>query len=351
VVENIKNAGLLAILKDKVHSYARQITERVLEWGIPVYGEDSGDSERRIWFFFEEFIPFDFVERFLNTILNNIQAPAVDISINLLLGFKGIGIGWEDYPVMLPLGVNLRTGKRCFFHDDEGTPYEDQLTFIKKIRRITRNEIRSFVKRMERGQRQILDSPYELLKRIEKSCPVIDEIIRKARSGRNLRQEEKKVLYFTLGFLGDGLKSLHAALEPCPDYRPHKVARLAPRLASHPISCPKIRELLPEVTAYLKCNCAFDIPEGGYPSPLLHVDPKLIPLREGELSPASSVQEVARYYLSLVQKLYQLNREKDEVELKLRHLLDKRGIGEIKVSSFTVKKVMGETGLSIEGGN
>jgi hypothetical protein len=318
---------------------------------VPAYLENSGNSERRIWFFFEEFIPLDFVERFLNTILDNIQAPAVDISINLFLGFKGTGVGWEDHPVMLPLGVNLRTGKRCFFLDEHGSAYEDQLTFMRKVRRSTRNEIKEFIRTVERGHRQILDGSFESLKRIGKSCPVIDEIIRKARSGRNLRHEEKKVIYFTLGFLGDELRSLHTVLEPCPDYRPHKVTRLASRLASNPISCPKIRELLPEVTAYLKCNCTFEIPQGGYPSPLLHVDPKLIPLREGELSSSSSIQEVARYYLSLVQKLHQLNKDKEEVELRLKHLFDKKGIEEIRVSSFKVKRVMGEARVSMETGS
>src|SRR4030065_958962 len=98
---------------------------------------------------------------------------------------------------------------------------------------------------------------HEMFLTLEKSCPVVEEILRKARSGRNLRIEEKRVICFTLGFLEDGAKLLHDVLEDCPDYRPNRVNRMALNLGENPISCPKIRELLPETTAYLPCNCSF----------------------------------------------------------------------------------------------
>jgi hypothetical protein len=119
------------------------------------------------------------------------------------------------------------------------------------------------------------------LKHLQEQCPVLDEIVRKAGSGRNLRHEEKLVLYFVLGFLSDGAELLHHVLEPCPDYRPKKVARVILRLGHHPVSCPKIRHLLPEVTAYLRCECSFDLIPGEYPSPLLHVFQR-ITMNEGE---------------------------------------------------------------------
>ncbi|MGB9629340.1 MAG: hypothetical protein ACPL6D_11825, partial [Thermodesulfobacteriota bacterium] len=115
------------------------------------------------------------------------------------------------------------------------------------------------------------ESSSNLLKKLERDCPVIADIIWKARTGRNLEFNEKLVIFFTIGFLMEGEKILHEVLEPCPDYRPNKIKRMFQRLKGRPISCPKIRRIMPERTAYLRCNCSFEIPEGSYPSPLLHV--------------------------------------------------------------------------------
>jgi hypothetical protein len=279
VLENAKNEGFLTLLEQRVHQYARGIIRKSHEYGIPAYLEDSGERDRRVWFFFEEFILLELAERFLNTLLDKVPAPSSDTTLALLLGIKGKGIGYEDHPVMLPLGFSRRTAKRRFFIDEYGDLYEDQLLKIKKIRTMSRAEIQNFIMSAGRRGYEWVHVDFDPLKQLEKCCPVVAEIIRKARSGRMLRHEEKMVVFFTLGFLKDDFKSLHGVLEPCPDYRPKKVDRLASRLKSNPISCPKIRELLPETTAYLPCNCSFEVREGSYPSPLLHIDRQLLPLK------------------------------------------------------------------------
>lgn len=274
LLANIKNEGFLAITEDHVHQYARSIYLTMKDVGLSGYMENSGGRERRIWFFFEEFIPYDLAERFLNHVLNQVLSPGVDLTIDFLLGYKASGIGWIDEPVLLPLGINLETGKRCYFLNDEGIPYENQFLFIHKIRRIGLDNLRSFLKSMKL-RRLPRASTLDLLKRLETRCPVIGELSWKARSGRNLEIEEKLVLFFTVGFLLNGEQILHELLELCPDYRPNKVTRMYKRLGRHPISCPKIRKLMPEKTAYLRCNCSFEIPEGGYPNPLLHISEKM----------------------------------------------------------------------------
>jgi len=313
VLENTKNAGFLALLEQKVHQYSREIIEKSREYGIPAYLEDSGERDRRVWFFFEEFVPMELAERFVNALLDKVPAPSSDIAVAFFLGVKGKGIGYEDHPVMLPLGFNRRTGKRCFFIDEYGDPFEDQLLWVKKIRPITRSEIQGFIMSTERRKYDWYLGDYEPLKRLEKNCPVLGEVIRKARSGRMLRHEEKMVVFFTLGFLRDNFKSLHRVLEPCPDYRPKKVDRLASRLKSNPISCPKIRQLLPDLTSYLKCACSFEISEGGYPSPLLHIDEKQMPVRKRD--PMSlSIEEMKKRYSMICQQIDQLIKEKKELE-------------------------------------
>lgn len=319
VIENTKNEGFLTLLEQKAHQYAREIIEKSREYGIPAYLENTGERDRRVWVFFEEFVPLELVERFLNALLDKLPAPSSDITVAFFLGVKGKGIGYEDHPIMLPLGFNRRTGKRCFFIDDYGDPYEDQLLWVRKIRPISRTEIQSFIMSSERRRYEWVRMDFNPLKRLEKSCPVIEEVIRKARSGRMLNHEEKMVIFFTLGFLKDNLNSLHSVLEPCPDYKTKKVDRLASRLKSNPISCPKIRELLPETTAYLPCNCSFTIREGSYPSPLLHIDPELVPTRTEKLS-SSRPEDLLKEYYDLNERINELTEKREELKATLLEL-------------------------------
>jgi len=93
---------------------------------------------------------------------------------------------------------------------------------------------------------------------------------------------------------------------------------MALRLKSNPISCPKIRELLPETTAYLPCNCSFMIPAGSYPSPLLHIDPVLIPSRKERMSLPSSQEELLKKYNDVNERIEVLTKKRDELKLMLR---------------------------------
>lgn len=269
IFANIKNEGFLALTENHIHSYAKTIHDVVKGYGIPVYLENFGGRGRRLWFFFEDFIPVDLAERFLHEVLDKASSPGVDLAIDLHLGIKGAGLGWTEDPVPLPLGINPLTLKRCFFIDREGESFENQLLFMQKIRPIEWNQIKLLLKR---------DRPLNgmtkmgsLLNRLETRCPVFADILWKARSGRSLQVHEKLMIFFTLGFIEEGKHLIHRILEPCPDYRPRRVDRMIKRIRGKPISCPKIRQLMPERTAYLRCNCTFEIPEGGYPTPFLHI--------------------------------------------------------------------------------
>ena len=78
---------------------------------------------------------------------------------------------------------------------------------------------------------------------------------------------------------------------------------------------------------------------------MLHVNPGLIPFKEIG-STDSSIQEVAKQYLSLHQKLQQLIGEKQTLERILQDHFAKEGLDEISVSSFVLKKEGG--GLEVK---
>ena len=315
LIENLKNKGYLVLLEEKMDAYAKELRNCLREEGLPSYLEDPGDRGRRIWFFLEEFIPMDLAERFFNAALDKVRTPGMDLCVDMMLGLEAVGLGKKEQPIMLPLGINCLTGKRCFFLNEEGQAYEDQLLFIEKVRVIRRDQIQHFLKRPDRKLAPTHTGRNESLEKIETKCAVVAEIIRKARSGRNLRSEEKVVIYFTLGFLQDAERILHDLFEACPDYRPQKVDRVISRLRTNPISCPKIRMLLPELTAYLTCNCAFKAPAGGYPSPLLHTG--LRPISTKTMEEPAAYTEIARRYDFVCRRIGELTKEKEDLQRRL----------------------------------
>ena len=132
-------------------------------------------------------------------------------------------------------------------------------------------------------------------------CATLKELVRRSSAGRNLRREEKLVLFYTVGLLDGEGKDLHELLHACPDYDFEKVSRQAARMKSNPVSCVKIRELIPEISSSV-IRFMFDLRGGKYPSPLLHILPQLVP--EAEAFPVPQdlpLKDAARRYARLLQ--------------------------------------------------
>jgi hypothetical protein len=204
------------------------------------------------------------------------------------------------------------------------------------------------VSREVRGMETIIPAKPGHVEALLLKCLVLAEIINKARAGRNLSRQEKLILYYTLGLVDDGGRSIHYVLEPTPEYRPQKVDKLISQLKSNPVSCPKIRELLPETTAYVRCDCDFLIPEGGYPSPLIHVNPGLVEgKRDALLASPHSLQEAARRYISLLSEIEQLKKSLLKLENVIIPLFDKKKVNQISTPFGCVKKVTNGDGVKL----
>jgi hypothetical protein len=77
------------------------------------------------------------------------------------------------------------------------------------------------------------------------------------------------VVAHALGHLDDGASVVNALFDHCPETPLSE--RLRRRLAGNPISCPKVRKRLPEITMHLPCHCVFPGTADHYATPLLHV--------------------------------------------------------------------------------
>ena len=353
--QNVKNTGYLTYLKEKIRNYTLSLVDVAYKVGIPVYVDHSGDFSYRSWFFFKDFVHFLKIRRFLKTFIQHLPPLETYMVLEFLIGTQPIGIGWIEHPVILPFGINLVTKKRFLFIDRDGNPYEDQLKFLKKIQQTPFKDsfysLKIDLHKSDSTANKELSflSSASIRKTVEdmiKSCSVLKAIVIKANSGHILRNEEKLVLFYTVGLLDPDGTSLHRILYPCPDYNYTKVERQRVRLKPNPISCIKIRELIPELTSSVLCNCVFDLRGGRYPSPVMHVNPALVsPKSEFDISEKLPIKDVVRKYISLKHQKTEVDFAINKTVKVLEKYYRSTGKDRISIDGLTVYRVETKKGI------
>lgn len=242
--------------------------------------ELSGYKGYHLWIRLDEPVPCFALRRWL---LDVIQAA----------GPLPEGIRVEEFPnrdrvrpdaitpvVKLPLGVHAKTGKRCVLLDQRGEPLADPFEAIRLLPRLSARVIRDAAAELETdqatgGATPGAASPAAAIgpraQLMLDGCHVLAYLARRAEETSYLNHRERSSLLCTLGHLGEeGAAALHAIIGHTYNYRPEVTDRHLARLPSHPMSCPKLKELHPEAAALVACRCDFPLRPGrGYPTPLL----------------------------------------------------------------------------------
>lgn len=335
-----RNKGYLSLLEEKARSHTIGMARLAEQMGLRAYAEETGAGGYRLWFFFEDFPHFLKVRRFVKAFLEKAPAPEGAILVEPLFATRGVGIGWVEHPLLLPLGINRPTLRRSLFLDSEGRPHAEQLKFLRTLRPVKSQSIGTLLQSSAKGEAGAepprVRGTVNLLAR---RCPVLKELAQKAKAGRILRREEKVVLFYTIGVADRDTNLLHDLLESCPDYNYDRVQQQWLRLKSNPVSCPKIRALIPEVSVAVNCECTFDLRGGKYPSPLLHISPHLVPTVEELAFPVNlPAREAARRYVNLLYHLEEVTNAMKRVGATLEEHHKKSGALQIKVDCGILRR-------------
>jgi len=300
----------------------RKAFQRMEGLGLPVACETYPlHLKARFLFLFSEPVHFLWVKRFLEHLKELLPYPEGGVIYRPFTLTSPEGSGWRENAIPLPLGVSPVTEARSFLVDEDGDPIEDDIRYLKKLRRLSLGEIKRFCRARELSWQPLPRRP-EVLERLCQKCPLIGAIVRQAERGARLTRQEKLALFLTVGLLDPDGRLLHELLQPTPDYRYTKVERQRRALPPNPISCYKLREWFPGLASECLCACVFEDYDR-YPSPLLHVKPELVP-PSGEVSLRHKrPEEVARFYRYLLNERERLSREIERLERELKGYLDR----------------------------
>ncbi len=314
--------------------------------GIPVVAESLSNYSIRMWIFLSPSCHFLYARKLTKKIIQLLPLTRPKVQIRPVLPTRPQSVHWIESPIAMPFGTDVYTGhKRQFLNKKSKQPIEDQIKFIERINMISPQNLRQkiCINYIDIGLVYSTAQPtqskntIQSLNQLVNSCNIISYIFKKIRAGKILSRKEKVVLFYTVGLLDPTKELLHNILMPCPDYKYQNIQRQAQNLYPRPISCLKIRELLPEVSAMVSCSCIFDdkfLQEGRYPSPLLHIEPRLVPTKEDRYTAQfCTAKELAEQYINLKQQIEYLKDRQIELRNQLILALEKKHKKKIKIGN------------------
>jgi hypothetical protein len=269
-------------LRRRVHSAGLALRERLQEAGLRPLLVDSGFKGRHLWCFFPEELPASRVRAVGRALVTALGPRDPALHIDLFPAQDHVGPGGLGSLVKLPLGIHLRTDRRCSLLDADGRPCRTPWDALRSVERIPLEAVR-----LARAPQPSRPEPVEEQSDVEAppstdrppftaadletrprlaavlgGCPVLSEVARLAMEEGDMDREARAVAEYTVGHLEDGPAAVNYLLERAGVTegrmgRPHN---------GSPMSCRRIRQRLPGIAGRVPCACRFsDVPEYDHP--------------------------------------------------------------------------------------
>lgn len=274
-------ADQLDAFRKKTHEDVVRIGTVCARLGLSLCIEDSGYKGRHGWLLFDSEVPATRAIMLGRKIMDEAGGPSE-------------GIVWELFPmgksrrhlsaIKLPLGINRKNNRRCLFLDEKGLPVADQAAFVRDLKRNPAADVMALLGKdadsspvpgaptRPGADEKNGGQPGNGIGRMLSRCKVLAHLVSKARDTNYLTHYERTCLLYTLTFAGEeGNAFLHKVISHCINYNRQVTQQHIDRRKESPISCARIMENFPELAEALPCDCSFQIPPGGYPSPVLYL--------------------------------------------------------------------------------
>jgi hypothetical protein len=282
-------------LKAEVAAESNRWRDFLAERGVRTLEEDSGYKGRHLWVLLKVPQPASIARAFGLALAAVRPVKTADLHVEFFPKQEKAGAGLGNL-IKLPLGIHRRTGRRCPFLLEDGTPdprpHEtlrahprlDEATLHRAILELRkragsaatiRNSIPAAEEPVEsrRGQASVKRVPEEgrsrEVERILRGCAVLRALRDRASERRRLSYDERVVLVHALGHSREGAEEVNRLFRGCVDSSANSI--LETPLSGYPVSCAKIRKRLPSLTDSLPCHCFFAYVLDEYPNPRLHL--------------------------------------------------------------------------------
>ncbi len=344
------------ILQDKVKEDVKKLAGMFEYLFLPAYVESSGYKGCHLWIFFAEPVPAHIVRKFAQAVVKRSGPPSPELHWEIFPKQDSLEEGQLGNLIKLPLGIHKKTGKRSLFMDSEGKVYADQIEFLNLIRKVDKASLQDSIKRLLDINVEEITPPgpealkekYRNLTQIWERCPVVNALIEKSFVVRHLTNSERVVLKCIFAHLGDeGANFLHSVIGNCLDYSYETTQYQIERTPKNPISCPKIRQHLPEITSSVNCSCEFELPEDGYPSPILHSDSAFT--KGMSKFKFSEAEALANRYVKLRGEVRRISKELREVEEDISSLFKIKDTDTIATDNWILTRVGEEVKVELRG--
>lgn len=373
--------GTLERLTKTAHDAACRYVDVAASLGLPAFIEDSGWKGRHVWILFASPVPAEGARRVGALLIERAGELPPEITVELFPKQVRTREGGLGNLIKLPLGVHRVTGRVSHLLQPGGSPVTDPHGFLRDQARVSGESLAEILARENatghgppggkssprpRGAETdvgdtaageddeifqdppqltpIQEAPYdpstdlEYLSLLER-CPVLAELVRRIGTHRTLSNEGRLVLTYTLGHLTHGPMIVNGLMAGT--LNADHGAFLKTRLRGNPMSCPKIRSRIPDVTQSVPCDCHFREDAGLYPTPLLHLQ-EVASIRAG----AGGAIEVGRLdaerlvmdLLRLRTRMDRTRRLADDMEARLAALMSEQGVKELRTGAGVLRR-------------
>jgi hypothetical protein len=335
-------------LRQLVHQRALVMKTVARErFGLDLVLEDSGYKGRHLWCFLDSPIDLTLAHRVAIALARALAPSEEELQVEAFPRQSKIEDGGLGNLIKLPLGIHLRSSRRAMLLDLQGRRILDPWPALQRARRHREHTLLEILDTCRdhlphapqpRTPEDTFPGPSPLNPRapftvvdleidpvvstLLERCSVLDHLAKEALERRRLTHEERTVIRHTLGHIPSAIPAANYLFERCPEIE--RADFLKSPLQGPPMSCPKIRKKIPDVTSALPCHCAFPTRPEHYPSPVLHLDEatargELASDRASAPSREPLFEELVQTFTRLQERVSRLEGERDLVR---GHLVD-----------------------------
>ena len=358
----ISNGDKLKQYQKRGLKIAKGIVDRLSSSEIPSYLEDSGYKGYHVWVFLASPVPAKIAREFCKSIVASINT---DEAFGIEIFPKQSYVKEKNYGnlIKIPLGIHRRTGKRCLFMDPlSDSYYDDQLLFLTKVKKVDIEMLQTAIAvqipfagppadqgnddvpwednpsepavEMPEHVPEVFDPENDIeFQSIISRCSVIEKLYNNALTYKELNNEEQLVIRHTLGHLKNGAHIVNHILHSCINCNDSYL--MQSNFSGNPMSCPKIRKKIPDITSKVNCSCAYDSSSAIYPTPLMHIR------QQGQSGIVSQLQleKAIKDYMQTKKDLSVLDKRMQRLEEIFNEYFDSQEIEELSTSFAKLQRL------------